>query len=200
MIAPATPSEPLPPLPREVDDVHIFPHEIQPQQDGVVSMLTGFNINVRIYLSYSSLATAEMAFGIDEIFDWDRQQRVLQQSLQRCRQILQSIPEVLKVRPKTGKDSEVEPQKPYQPPATEYAGMRDPAIDDYHKPDVPDPRRYEIQKANIYASHLATRSHLVEKYFLQLEKYRRTKAKRVCRPLPMRLRQESTSSDRKSVV
>ncbi|XP_014551534.1 hypothetical protein COCVIDRAFT_42182 [Bipolaris victoriae FI3] len=176
VIAPATPSEPLPPLPREVDDVHIFPHEIQPQQDGVVSMLTGFNINVRIYLSYSSLATAEMAFGIDEIFDWDRQQRVLQQSLQRCRQILQSIPEALKVRPKTGKDSEVEPQKPYQPPATEYAGMRDPAIDDYHKSDAPDTRRYEIQKANIYASHLATRSHLVEKYFLQLEKYRRTKA------------------------
>ncbi|EMD66457.1 hypothetical protein COCSADRAFT_298423 [Bipolaris sorokiniana ND90Pr] len=176
VIAPATPSEPLPPLPREVDDVHIFPHEIQPQQDGVVSMLTGFNINVRIYLSYSSLATAEMAFGIDEIFDWDRQQRVLQQSLQRCRQILQSIPEVLKVRPKTGKDSEVEPQKSYQPPVTEYAGMRDPAIDYYHKSDAPDSRRYEIQKANIYASHLATRSHLVEKYFLQLEKYRRTKA------------------------
>lgn len=174
MIAPATPSEPLPPLPREVDDVHIFPHEIQPQQEGVLSMLTGFNVNVRIYLSYSSLATAEMAFGIDEIFDWERQQRVFQQSLQRCRQILENMPQQLKVQPKTGKDSGIEQQKSYYPPMPEYSGMRDPTMDNYSKPETQDARRYEIQKANIYASHLATRSHLVEKYFLQLEKYQRS--------------------------
>ncbi|KAL6157425.1 hypothetical protein ACJQWK_07116 [Exserohilum turcicum] len=174
VIAPATPSEPLPPLPREVDDVHIFPHEIQPQQEGVLSMLTGFNVNVRIYLSYSSLATAEMAFGIDEIFDWERQQRVFQQSLQRCRQILENMPQQLKVQPKTGKDSGIEQQKSYYPPMPEYSGMRDPTMDNYSKPETQDARRYEIQKANIYASHLATRSHLVEKYFLQLEKYQRS--------------------------
>jgi hypothetical protein len=138
-------------------------------------MITGFNINVRIYLSYSSLATAEMAFGIDEIFDWDRQQQILAQSLQRCRQILDSLPEVLKVRAKPGKDGGVEQQKPYYPPMPEYSGMRDPAADIHHRPEAHDLRRYEIQKANIYASHLATRSHLVEKYFLQLDKYQRSK-------------------------
>jgi hypothetical protein len=175
MVAPATPTEPLPPLPREVDDVHIFPNEIQPQREGVVSMITGFNINVRIYLSYSSLATAEMAFGIDEIFDWDRQQQIFAQSLQRCRQILESLPEVLKVQPKSSKDSGLEQQKPYYPPMPEYSGMRDSTMDNYQKPDFHDMRRYEIQKANIYASHLATRSHLVEKYFLQLDKYQRSK-------------------------
>jgi hypothetical protein len=175
VIAPATPSEPLPPLPREVDDMYIFPHEIQPQPEGVVPMITGFNINVRIYLSYSSLATAEMAFGIDEIFDWDRQQRVFEQSLQRCRQILETIPDQLKVRPKSGKDSAAEQQKSYYPPMPEYSSMRDPTTDSYTRPETQDSRRYEIQKANIYASHLATRSHLVEKYFLQLEKYQRTK-------------------------
>ena len=175
MVAPATPTEPLPPLPREVDDVHIFPNEIQPQREGVVSMITGFNINVRIYLSYSSLATAEMAFGIDEIFDWDRQQQIFAQSLQRCRQILESLPEVLKVQPKSSKDSGLEQQKPYYPPIPEYSGMRDSTMDNYQKPDFHDMRRYEIQKANIYASHLATRSHLVEKYFLQLDKYQRSK-------------------------
>ncbi|KAI4701082.1 hypothetical protein J4E89_010778 [Alternaria sp. Ai002NY15] len=175
MIAPATPTEPLPPLPREVDDVHIFPNEIQPQREGVVSMLTGFNINVRIFLSYSSLATAEMAFGIDEIFDWDRQQQIFAQSLQRCRQILDSLPEVLKVRPKSSSNNGLEQQKPYYPPMPEYSGMRDPAMDTHHKPEAHELRRYEIQKANIYASHLSTRSHLVEKYFLQLDKYQRSK-------------------------
>jgi hypothetical protein len=175
MIPPATPTEPLPPLPREVDDVHIFPNEIQPQREGVVSMITGFNINVRIFLSYSSLATAEMAFGIDEIFDWDRQQQIFAQSLQRCRQILDSLPEVLKVRPKSSKDGELEQQKPYYPPMPEYSGMRDPTSDIQQGPGTYDLRRYEIQKANIYASHLSTRSHLVEKYFLQLDKYQRSK-------------------------
>ncbi|CAN9433553.1 unnamed protein product [Alternaria alternata] len=174
MIPPATPTEPLPPLPREVDDVHIFPNEIQPQREGVVSMITGFNVNVRIYLSYSSLATAEMAFGIDEIFDWDRQQQIFAQSLQRCRQILESLPEVLKVQPKSNKDIGLEQQKPYYPPMPEYSGMRDPTLDSYQKTDSHEMRRYEIQKANIYASHLSTRSHLVEKYFLQLDKYQRS--------------------------
>jgi hypothetical protein len=175
MIAPATPTEPHPPLPREVDDVHIFPYDIQPQQEGVVSMMTGFNINVRIYLSYSSLATAEMAFGIDEIFDWDRQQRVFEQSLQRCRQILESIPEILRVQPRTGRDGGFEQQRPYYPPMPEYSGMRDASLNGHNRADSHD-RRYEIQKANVYASHLSTRSYLVEKYFVQLEKYQKMKS------------------------
>ena len=105
-------------------------------------MLTGFNINVRIFLSYSSLATAEMAFGIDEIFDWDRQQQIFTQSLQRCRQILDSLPEVLKVRPKSSNNSGLEQQKPYYPPMPEYSGMRDPAMDTHHKPEAHELRRY----------------------------------------------------------
>ena len=59
----------------------------------------------------------------------------------------------------------------------EYSGMRNSTADNRNQSESPDLRRYEIQKANIYASHLATRSHLVEKYFLQLEKYQRMKAK-----------------------
>jgi len=152
--------------------VHIFPSEIQPQQAGVVSLITGFNLNVRIYLSYSSLATAEMAFGVDEIFDWDRQHRIFEQSLQRCRQVLETIPEVLKVLPKLARDDEVTQQRhPYFPPMPEYSNMRDPTLSSYSSTTSQDIRRYEIQKANVYASHLATRSYLVEKYFLQLEKH-----------------------------
>jgi hypothetical protein len=169
-IAPATPTEPLPPLPVEVDDVHIFPNEIQPQQLGVIPLITGFNVNVRIFLSYSSLSTAEMAFGIDEVFDWDRQQRIFEQSLQRCRQILESVPDVLKVQSKAARDSLAQPKQPYFPPLPDFDNIRDPALNNFNGSDAEDLRRYEIQKANVYASHLATRSYLVEKYFMLHQK------------------------------
>jgi len=172
-IAPATPTEPLPPLPVEVDDVHIFPDEIHPQQPGVVPIVAGFNMNVRIFLTYSSLSTAEMAFGMDEIFDWDRQQRIFEQSLQRCRQILDSLPEVLKVQSKgaRGNIAQVaQPKQPYFPPLPDFDGMRDPALNNFASAEAQDLRRYEIQKANVYATHLATRSYLVEKYFMLSDK------------------------------
>ncbi|KAJ4359234.1 hypothetical protein N0V95_002315 [Ascochyta clinopodiicola] len=169
-IAPATPTEPLPPLPVEVDDVHIFPDEIHAQQSGLVPLITGFNVNVRIFLSYSSLSTAEMAFGMDEVFDWDRQQRIFEQSLQRCRQILESLPDVLKVQSKAARDNLAQPKQPYFPPLPDFDGMRDPASNSFASAEAQDLRRYEIQKANVYASHLATRSYLVEKYFMLQEK------------------------------
>jgi hypothetical protein len=176
-VAPATPTEPLPPLPAEVDDVYIFPNQIQPQPAGVVSLITGFNLNVRVYLSYSSLATAEMAFGVDEIFDWDRQQRIFEQSMQRCRAILENIPEVLKVQPRLGQESGfLQHRQPYYPPMPEFSSLRDSAMGGINAPESQDARRYEIQKANIYASHLSTRSYLVEKYFLQLEKHNKAKS------------------------
>lgn len=137
--------------------------------------MTGFNLNVRVYLSYSSLATAEMAFGVDEIFDWDRQQRVFEQSLQRCRTILDSIPEVLKVQAGPDRDARfLQQRQPYYPPIPEFSGLRDPVMGNDNGPEPQDARRYEIQKANVYASHLSTRSYMVEKYFLQLEKYNKT--------------------------
>jgi hypothetical protein len=184
-IAPATPTEPLPPLPVEVDDVHIFPNQIQLQQTGVVSLMTGFNLNVRVYLSYSSLATAEMAFGVDEIFDWDRQQRIFEQSLQRCRTILDSIPEVLRVQGKSGREGGFsQPRQPYYPPMPEFSDLRDPTLSSYNGLELQDTRRYEIQKANVYASHLSTRSYLVEKYFMQLEKFHKSQSQAALQSSP----------------
>jgi hypothetical protein len=171
-----------------VDDVYIFPNQIQPQQAGVVSLITGFNLNVRVYLSYSSLATAEMAFGVDEIFDWDRQQRIFEQSMQRCRAILENIPEVLKVQPRLGRESGfLQQRQPYYPPMPEFSSLRDSAMGGMNAPEPQDARRYEIQKANIYASHLSTRSYLVEKYFLQLEKFNKAKSQAALQSSPTAL-------------
>jgi hypothetical protein len=54
-------------------------------------------------------------------------------------------------------------------------------------PEPQDTRRYEIQKANIYASHLSTRSYLVEKYFLQLEKFNKAKGQAALQNSPTAL-------------
>jgi hypothetical protein len=170
---PSTPTEPLPPLPVEVDDACIFPGEILPQPNGVVPIITGFNKNVRIYNSYAALSIAEMTFGIDQLFDWDRQQRVLDQSLQRCKQVFDDLPDVLKVLPNRQNGSFGQQKQPYYPPMPEYMDYRDPQLNVFNGSESMEARRpaqYEIQKANIYASHLSIRSYIVEKYFALLEK------------------------------
>jgi hypothetical protein len=174
-VLPSTPTEPLPPLPAEVDDACIYPNEIAPQPIGIVPVITGFNLNVRIYSSYSILSAAEMVVGIDELFDWDRQQKIIQQSLSRCRHVLDDIPDVLKVLPKDSQNGKFgQRRQPYYPPMPEYANVRDPTLSALNGPEPQEARRgaqYEIQKANIYATHLSIRSYLVEKYFALLDKW-----------------------------
>ncbi|KAF2203058.1 hypothetical protein GQ43DRAFT_454705 [Delitschia confertaspora ATCC 74209] len=174
-LLPSTPSEPHPPLPAEVDDACIFPHEIMSQPVGTVSLITAFNTNVRIYASYSTLSTMEMAFGINELFDWDRQQRILDQCLRSCKHVMDNIPDVLKVMPKDAQNARFRPpRQPYYPPIPEYMSHRDSSLPNFNTGDPHEARReaqYEIQKANIYASHLSIRSYLVEKYFSLLDKY-----------------------------
>jgi hypothetical protein len=163
---PSTPTEPLPPLPVEVDDACIFPGEILPQPAGVVPIITGFNKNVRIYNSYAALSIAEMTFGIDQLFDWDRQQRVLDQSLQRCKQVFDDLPDVLKVLPNRQNGGFGQQKQPYYPPMPEYMDYRDPQLNVFNGSESMEARRpaqYEIQKANIYASHLSIRSYIVER-------------------------------------
>lgn len=119
-----------------------------------------------------------MAYGVDELFDWDQQQRMLDLCLQRCKAVLGNVPSVLQVH--NNKDKEnggfSQRRQPYYPPMPEFIGMRDPNLNtsgNLDNPDSQEARRmaqYEIQKANIYASHLSIRSYLVEKYFLLLDK------------------------------
>lgn len=176
-ILPSTPSEPLPPLPLEVDDKYIYPHSIMQQPEDTVPLLAGFNINTRIYLSHSMLSTSEMAFGIDELFDWDRQQKMIEQCLHICKQVLDDLPDVLRVKPVDSQNGRFgQRSQPYYPPMPEYGAHRDPALNGQNGHELGETHeqrttaQYEIQKANIYATHLSTRSYLVEKYFALLDK------------------------------
>ncbi|GAB1210584.1 hypothetical protein APSETT445_009379 [Aspergillus pseudonomiae] len=138
-----TPTERYPPLPLEIDDEFIFPTHVEPQPADRVSRLVGFNLNVRVYNSYNQVSAWEVAFGSGQPFDWERQRTAVWESLQKAKSAVADVPRELSLQ------GSISGQGP-GPSLTE------------------DERRhiqYEIQKANIYASQLGTRSYLVEKYW-----------------------------------
>lgn len=181
VIPPETPSSPYPPLPSEVDDFCIFPHHIEPQPPGLLPMIAGFNANVRIFMSYNALSTMEMAWGIDAVIDWERQKRVLQQSLHRCKAAVHSLPQELVIWPASnnpfGDQQNGNGEADFN--ISQFTSPRDQSALNPNDADAtPEDRRrrqYEIQKANIYASSLSTRSYIVEKYFNLCEAHNKLK-------------------------
>ncbi|KAJ9649087.1 hypothetical protein H2199_001001 [Coniosporium tulheliwenetii] len=176
VILPSTPSEPHPPLPLEVDDIYIYQNHIEQQPPGVVSLMTGFNLNVQIYLSYEPLVTMEIAYGIDHCFDWERQKHVIVGSLKACKHALDRVPPELGMWPAADQyggqqGQSYYPNMPYHDPALIGSFDTDPDASLEERRRV----QFEIQKANIYVSHLATRSYIVEKYWNLAEVHIRMK-------------------------
>ncbi|KAL2866751.1 uncharacterized protein BJX67DRAFT_372437 [Aspergillus lucknowensis] len=152
-VPPETPTERYPPLPMELDDEFIFSDHVLQQPARRVSRLVGFNANVRVYGSYNPISAWETAFGAGQIFDWERQKVVIYECLQKSKLALANVPKELSLYMTEGASLDQE----------EDVKM---AID-HESPESLERRhiQYEIQKANIYASQLATRSYLVEKYW-----------------------------------
>lgn len=182
MMPPMSHAEALPPLPVEVDDEYITSTAILGQPSDTVSMLTGFNVNARIFRAFHNLTALEMAFGADTVFDWDRQRQMIRRALSSVKAVTEEAPPELRLNP-TGEYGEWPPRSV---DAAAYShllnGRKDPSADAVGLHPANDPRRaslalpypkravqFEIQKANIYATQLATRSHLVEKYWNLLE-------------------------------
>lgn len=169
VMPPPTPSETYPAFPAEVDDFCIYPTHIEPQPEGLLPAIAGFNANVRVFASYQSMSTMEIAWGIDSVVDWDRQRRVLFESLRRCKDAVTELPPQLLVNPN---------QQPTHPTFSVGTGPGD--VDPLQHMEIdqsPEQRRQmqcEIQKANIYASCLATRSYIVQKYWNLCEARDRT--------------------------
>ena len=160
---PSSSAEPHPPLPLEVDDQYLYPSHADPQPADVVSLLKGFNLNVRVYSSYESLIVMESAYSVDEFVDWDRQKGVVLRSLHGCKEVLESAPPELTVHPFAPQSNAhvfKHPQPSYPTIGDQgYAPPYDPDLSENDRREV----QFEIQKANIYVSHLSTRSFLVEK-------------------------------------
>lgn len=180
VIPPPTSTEPYPPLPAEVDDFCIYPTHNEPQPPGLVPMMAGFNANVRVYSSYNALATMEMAWGIDSVVDWDRQKRVLHESLRRCKHSIAALPHDLTVYPDAGAFEQQNGSGFYSNFARDPAQALmnpSPRMDVDQSPEERRRMQYEIQKANIYASSLSTRSYIVEKYFNLCEAHDRLRSR-----------------------
>jgi len=162
-VPPETPADRYPPLPLEVDDEFLFSTHVNPQPADRVSIMAGFNANVRVYSSYNSLLAWETAFGSGQIFDWEHQSSSLWGCLQTVKSALLNVPIELSL---------------YHPKQASFRGMSGHdgvgSVFNYPVDHIQQERRsiqYEIQKANIYASQLCTRSWLVEKYWNLFEIY-----------------------------
>ena len=161
-VPPETPTHRYPPFPLEVDDEFIFPTHIRPQPQGRISQIVGFNANVRVYSSYNALLAWEIAYGSGQIFNWEHQRSILWDCVQKTKSTLFDVPVELSL---------------YHPKidTPKFSGRgQDGSVFIYPEDQVNQEKRaiqYEIQKANIYASQLCTRSYLVEKYWSLFESY-----------------------------
>ncbi|KAF2152498.1 hypothetical protein K461DRAFT_294158 [Myriangium duriaei CBS 260.36] len=166
-IPPSTPTDPYPPLPMEVEDHCIFPTHIESQPPGLTPNIAGFNANVRVFLSYQQMSVMEMAWGIDHVVDWDRQKNIYYDCLLAAKRVLDQLPEEFKLvfKSDANDSSSTDPLAAFQL----KMGLRDTNLLGMDGPDPSAEQRRamqrEIQKANIYASGLATLSFIVEKFW-----------------------------------
>ena len=186
IIMPHAHSDALPPLAVEVDDRYITRDAIFGQPQGELSILVGFNYNVRIYRSFHAITAIEMAVGTDRLFDWDRQRTAIRNALRDVKAITKDVPSELRLVQR----HDLGEWPPRQGDLSQYThllnGRRDPAADQVGLLPPGDPRRsspyprrtvqFEVQKANIYGTQLATRSYLVERYWNLYEIHQQQKA------------------------
>lgn len=189
-VPPATNTEPYPPFPTEVDDAYIFPSHIRAQPPGLISEIVGFNANVRVFCSYNALSAMELAYGVDEIFDWTRQKCILESCLRGVKTALDTVPRELMLRPgsRTGSfgSGTYDQDGVYRSQAGDLQGSQM-YSEVQNGENIAARRRIqcEIQKANIYASQLGTRSHIVEKYWNLCDAHNRHKAATGVSPDPL---------------
>ena len=170
-IPPATKSEPYPPLPMEVDDEYLTPTSAQ-QPPNIVSRLTGFNANIRLYTSYNNLATIELVHGVNEVANWEQQRSVLEKSLRAVKEVTAELPPELQTNLDGTQALSVDHK--YPSPANGLSDLQNQghyAINgfdsrplDYSRPEERAQVQYGIQKSNLCATQLSTRLYLVEKY------------------------------------
>ncbi|EJT75342.1 hypothetical protein GGTG_05279 [Gaeumannomyces tritici R3-111a-1] len=188
-LPPPTPAEPYPDLPLEVDDEYITSSEILPQPAGRVSLLTGFNQGIKIYMTMNPIVSVELSYGINSL-SLEDQEEMLMSCLHAAKHATDDLPPELKLNidpVPSGLDANNgtapghagsllalplaeafadAPGFQYFPPA--YPNSQ-PANDVRRViENQPERRRllqFEIQKANIYGSQLATRSYYVERCF-----------------------------------
>ncbi|KAM0270895.1 hypothetical protein ACHAQH_009257 [Verticillium albo-atrum] len=169
VIAPSTPNLPYPSLPENVDDRWIMANEIQYSENNNVTLLTGFRFGVEIYTTMNAIVSVELVYGMSTL-PWPDQRAMLRDALVAAKNIIDRLPSELRLTSQVDQpgfgggfdDGHLQ----YMPPA--YPNSQ-PANDIRNIIKSNTQRRrqlqYDIQKANILVSQLATRSYFVELYF-----------------------------------
>ncbi|KAG5922932.1 hypothetical protein E4U42_005137 [Claviceps africana] len=169
VIAPSTPSLPYPAYPENVDDICVLAHEIIHQPEGSVTLLTGFRFGIDIYMTMNGVVSLELAYGMSTL-PWADQRILLRDGLIAAKSITDNLPPELHLAAQredanllaTLDESGLQYVPPLWPNAQPSHDVRS-----VIKTQPAQRRRlqYEIQKANIFMSQLATRSYFVELYF-----------------------------------
>lgn len=185
-MSPTTPSQPYPPLPIEVDDGFITPDHLHLdfQPPGDIPVITGFNATVRVLSTYNDIAKLELLYRIDNVAHWERQKKVWDKSLQSVKHALDDLPSELVFTSQAPPPQSREPKYPSPNPessvAQELAQHATNGFDniriDFNRPGERRRIQFEIQKANIHATQLATRLYLVEKYWDSYDAYSLTRS------------------------
>ncbi|KND89074.1 Quinic acid utilization activator [Tolypocladium ophioglossoides CBS 100239] len=169
VIAPSTPSLPYPSYPENVDDICVLANEIIHQAEGSVTLLTGFRFGIDIYTTMNGVVSLELAYGMSTL-PWADQRLLLRDGLLAAKSIIDNLPPELQLGNHADEADSMasldEAGLQYVPPVWPNT---QPAHDLRNVIKAQPPRRrqlqYEIQKANIFVSQLATRSYFVELYF-----------------------------------
>lgn len=170
VIVPSTPALPYPALPENVDDRSIMANEIQYAEADSVTLMTGFRFGVEIYTTMNAIVSVELVYGMSTL-PWPDQRSMLRDALIAVRDIVDRLPPELQLhgpqdQSDVGSGGFDDASLQYVPPAYPNA---QPANDVRNVIKGNSQRRrqlqYEIQKANIFVSQLATRSYFVELYF-----------------------------------
>ncbi|KAF1808995.1 hypothetical protein P152DRAFT_172846 [Eremomyces bilateralis CBS 781.70] len=168
IILPETPTFTYPPKPVEVDDEFLHPDNIENQPANVVSFLTGFNANVRIYQSVDGILAVDYSSGVLSSTQGQLRKKALEAGLRNCHDAINELPPELKVWSPYNQHVPFglpfwEAPSGYSSATQAIAGA---ALTGTSGGEILDRRKiqYEIQKANIYASQLSTRVYIVDRY------------------------------------
>ncbi|KAL8963549.1 MAG: hypothetical protein Q9193_000207 [Seirophora villosa] len=166
-IPPPTVREPYPDLPMEIDDICITAEGVRPMPHGEVAKLTGFNVLMKIYRVCSEVSAMELAYGINEAFDWAQQRAVIAKALGRVRTALSGLPRALLFAPESSPKAQTQLSQETHPLPTQgypvLNGQQN-SMQAHGWKDEQNKTQLEIQKFNIIAAEIATRCTLIETY------------------------------------
>lgn len=170
VIAPSTPSFPYPAYPDNIDDIYIVANQLLTEQaNGSASLLMGFRFAIDIYTTMNGVVSLEFAYGMSTL-PWTAQRILLRDGLLAVKGIMDNLPAELQLYSNA---TDVDPMEAFEDTTMQYVPPLWPNAQPTHDlrnafKSHPHRRRqlqYEIQKANIFVSQLATRSYFVEIYF-----------------------------------